>query len=408
MARLRNGVKTSMRKRLGLWKHSLAKCEVRNWRLRLMSWFLGRWKNGRLKKRSVFARLECGAEEAIRIFLILECFGWINSFFLFFVHLSPHLLHCIFSYYVHRFSWVFVLLNSGSQRFCNYSTWRRYGFVEFKNEDDADYAIKIMNMIRLGQNGSGLIGTTITANKSGTSGSPLFALHSFLFTYLSSVYGLGSVDEQTSPGTEAVTEDLMDAVDISSYFAACPCRLFGKPIRCNKSSQDKKTNEVRVRRPPHETSQSWEGLLKIEEASRRARHIERNLVEIGNKRHRGHFFCVPQRITYKIGPMDNTKVSRCNFAWCPHIVQFTSWVHLFHRDPARLVQTFSSGTWSQRYEASQQCFVFLSNLTDSKIHMVLSESNLPSNQRVFFPFAIDASHFYLIYLLPPNRWFRMI
>eukprot|EP00929_Paragymnodinium_shiwhaense_P056050 TRINITY_DN28057_c0_g1_i1.p1 TRINITY_DN28057_c0_g1~~TRINITY_DN28057_c0_g1_i1.p1 ORF type:complete len:252 (-),score=78.62 TRINITY_DN28057_c0_g1_i1:178-933(-) len=43
-----------------------------------------------------------------------------------------------------------------------------YGFVEFKNEDDADYAIKIMNMIR----------------------------------------------------------------------------LFGKPIRCNKSSQDKKTSEV--------------------------------------------------------------------------------------------------------------------------------------------------------------------
>eukprot|EP00435_Cladocopium_sp_Y103_P068593 s382_g31.t2 len=43
-----------------------------------------------------------------------------------------------------------------------------YGFVEFKNEEDADYAIKIMNMIR----------------------------------------------------------------------------LFGKPIRCNKSSQDKKTNEV--------------------------------------------------------------------------------------------------------------------------------------------------------------------
>lgn len=43
-----------------------------------------------------------------------------------------------------------------------------YGFVEFKNEDDADYTIKIMNMIR----------------------------------------------------------------------------LFGKPIRCNKSSQDKKTSEV--------------------------------------------------------------------------------------------------------------------------------------------------------------------
>merc|ERR1712224_594196 len=43
-----------------------------------------------------------------------------------------------------------------------------YGFVEFKNEEDADYTIKIMNMIR----------------------------------------------------------------------------LFGKPIRCNKSSQDKKTNEV--------------------------------------------------------------------------------------------------------------------------------------------------------------------
>lgn len=231
------------------------------WEIEGWGWWVdfGGWKNGRLKKRSVFARLECGAEEAIRIFLILECFGWINSFFLFFVHLSPHLLHCIFSYYVHRFSWVFVLLNSGSQRFCNYSTWRRYGFVEFKNEDDADYAIKIMNMIRLGQNGSGLIGTTITANKSGTSGSPLFALHSFLFTYLSSVYGLGSVDEQTSPGTEAVTENLMDAVDISSYFAACPCRLFGKPIRCNKSSQDKKTNEVRICRPPHKTSQSWEG-----------------------------------------------------------------------------------------------------------------------------------------------------
>eukprot|EP00439_Symbiodinium_sp_Y106_P032867 s2867_g3.t3 len=46
--------------------------------------------------------------------------------------------------------------------------YRWYGFVEFKNEEDADYAIKIMNMIR----------------------------------------------------------------------------LFGKPIRCNKSSQDKKTNEV--------------------------------------------------------------------------------------------------------------------------------------------------------------------
>ena len=371
----------------------------------LISWEMEERKT---KKRSVFARLECGAEEAIRIFLILECFGWINSFFFIFCAsftTSPSLHIFILCSQIFMGFCAFELC---SQRFCNYSTWRRYGFVEFKNEDDADYAIKIMNMIRLGQNGSGLIGTTITANKSGTSGSPLFALHSFLFTYLSSVYGLGSVDEQTSPGTEAVTEDLMDAVDISSYFAACPCRLFGKPIRCNKSSQDKKTNEVRVRRPPHETSQSWEGLLKIEEASRRARHIERNLVEIGNKRHRGHFFCVPQRITYKIGPMDNTKVSRCNFAWCPHIVQFTSWVHLFHRDPARLVQTFSSGTWSQRYEASQQCSVFLSNLTDSKIHMVLSESNLPSNQRVFFPFAIDASHFYLIYLLPPNRWFRMI
>mmetsp|Transcript_2970 Transcript_2970/g.4254 ORF Transcript_2970/g.4254 Transcript_2970/m.4254 type:complete len:253 (+) Transcript_2970:54-812(+) len=48
------------------------------------------------------------------------------------------------------------------------TTHQGYGFVEFKNEDDADYAIKIMNMIR----------------------------------------------------------------------------LFGKPIRCNKSSQDKKTNEV--------------------------------------------------------------------------------------------------------------------------------------------------------------------
>jgi len=47
-------------------------------------------------------------------------------------------------------------------------THQGYGFVEFKNEDDADYAIKIMNMVR----------------------------------------------------------------------------LFGKPIRCNKSSQDKKTNEV--------------------------------------------------------------------------------------------------------------------------------------------------------------------
>ena len=75
-----------------------------------------------------------------------------------------------------------MLLNAGSQRFDNCLTWRRYGFVEFKNEDDADYAIKIMNMIRLGQNVSGLIGTTITANKSGTSGSPLFALHCFLFT----------------------------------------------------------------------------------------------------------------------------------------------------------------------------------------------------------------------------------
>jgi len=48
------------------------------------------------------------------------------------------------------------------------NTHQGYGFVEFKNEEDADYAIKIMNMIR----------------------------------------------------------------------------LFGKPIRCNKSSQDKKTNEV--------------------------------------------------------------------------------------------------------------------------------------------------------------------
>jgi len=48
------------------------------------------------------------------------------------------------------------------------TTHQGYGFVEFKNEEDADYAIKIMNMIR----------------------------------------------------------------------------LFGKPIRCNKSSQDKKTNEV--------------------------------------------------------------------------------------------------------------------------------------------------------------------
>eukprot|EP00931_Biecheleriopsis_adriatica_P018194 TRINITY_DN1281_c0_g1_i1.p1 TRINITY_DN1281_c0_g1~~TRINITY_DN1281_c0_g1_i1.p1 ORF type:complete len:262 (+),score=59.56 TRINITY_DN1281_c0_g1_i1:60-845(+) len=47
-------------------------------------------------------------------------------------------------------------------------THQGYGFVEFKNEEDADYTIKIMNMIR----------------------------------------------------------------------------LFGKPIRCNKSSQDKKTNEV--------------------------------------------------------------------------------------------------------------------------------------------------------------------
>lgn len=48
------------------------------------------------------------------------------------------------------------------------NTHQGYGFVEFKNEEDADYAIKIMNMIR----------------------------------------------------------------------------CFGKPIRCNKSSQDKKTNEV--------------------------------------------------------------------------------------------------------------------------------------------------------------------
>jgi len=48
------------------------------------------------------------------------------------------------------------------------NTHQGYGFVEFKNEEDADYAIKILNMIR----------------------------------------------------------------------------LFGKPIRCNKSSQDKKTNEV--------------------------------------------------------------------------------------------------------------------------------------------------------------------
>jgi splicing factor 3B subunit 4 len=48
------------------------------------------------------------------------------------------------------------------------NTHQGYGFVEFKNEEDADYSIKILNMIR----------------------------------------------------------------------------LFGKPIRCNKSSQDKKTNEV--------------------------------------------------------------------------------------------------------------------------------------------------------------------
>lgn len=48
------------------------------------------------------------------------------------------------------------------------NTHQGYGFVEFKNEEDSDYTIKIMNMIR----------------------------------------------------------------------------LFGKPIRCNKSSQDKKTNEV--------------------------------------------------------------------------------------------------------------------------------------------------------------------
>ncbi|CAJ1356316.1 unnamed protein product [Effrenium voratum] len=48
------------------------------------------------------------------------------------------------------------------------TTHQGYGFVEFKNEEDADYAIKIMNMIK----------------------------------------------------------------------------FFGKPIRCNKSSQDKKTNEV--------------------------------------------------------------------------------------------------------------------------------------------------------------------
>mmetsp|Transcript_2563 Transcript_2563/g.3821 ORF Transcript_2563/g.3821 Transcript_2563/m.3821 type:complete len:254 (+) Transcript_2563:99-860(+) len=48
------------------------------------------------------------------------------------------------------------------------NTHQGYGFVEFKNEEDADYTVKIMNMIR----------------------------------------------------------------------------LFGKPIRCNKSSQDKKTNEV--------------------------------------------------------------------------------------------------------------------------------------------------------------------
>ncbi|CAK0905485.1 unnamed protein product, partial [Prorocentrum cordatum] len=48
------------------------------------------------------------------------------------------------------------------------NTHQGYGFVEFKNEEDADYAVKILNMIR----------------------------------------------------------------------------LFGKPIRCNKSSQDKKTSEV--------------------------------------------------------------------------------------------------------------------------------------------------------------------
>ena len=92
-------------------------------------------------------------------------------------------------------------------------------------------------------------------------------------------------------------------MDISSYLVACPCRLFGKPIRCNKSSQDKKTNEVRVGRPPHETSQSWEGLLEIEEESRRARRFDRNRVEIGKKsgkKVRGTediFFGVPQRIT---------------------------------------------------------------------------------------------------------------
>ena len=40
-----------------------------------------------------------------------------------------------------------ILLCTPQDKITN--THQGYGFVEFKNEEDADYAIKIMNMIRL-------------------------------------------------------------------------------------------------------------------------------------------------------------------------------------------------------------------------------------------------------------------
>ena len=215
MARLRNGVKTSMRRRKRpFWPLKALTRKMWSEKLKVEAdelIFWGKDLTIKAKKKvrlCLFGRffvasgVEWSAEAAIRISNTALFWFWniLDQFIFFVVHLWSHLLHhCIFSYF-RRFSCVFVL-NSGSQRFCNYLTWRRYGFVEFKNEEDADYAIKIMNMIRLGQNVTGLIGTNSKQVWHSTAGmhfswyQEVPCLPSTFFIHLSSVYGLGSVDE---------------------------------------------------------------------------------------------------------------------------------------------------------------------------------------------------------------------